>query len=155
GGERDVDADRDRRQRHDLPGHRPDDVAPDARVTAGGGAPQVGPPPWPILSRCPQEGVWPRELPMSALTADTQAFRHYIRAERGLADNTQLAYGRDLDRFGAWAQRGGLADYLTPSVRELSNYISFLREDEGLAPTSVARHLVALKMFYRFLRLEE
>src|SRR5262249_58082211 len=26
---------------------------------------------------------------------------------------------------------------------------------EGLAPPSVARHLVAVKMFYRFLRLEE
>src|SRR5205807_8478294 len=33
-------------------------------------------------------------------------------------------------------------------------YLSFLR-DEELAPPSVARHLVALKMFYRFLRLEE
>src|SRR5262249_50078957 len=97
----------------------------------------------------------PREVPMSALIDDIQAFRHYIRAERGLAANTLLAYGHDLERFGGWVERGGLADYLTPSVRELSNYISFLREDEGLAPPSVARHLVALKMFYRFLRLEE
>src|SRR5262249_54964617 len=46
-------------------------------------------------------------------------------------------------------------DHLHPGLRELSNYISFLREDEGLAPPSVARHLVALKVFYRFLRLEE
>ena len=48
---------------------------------------------------------------MSALTDDVQAFRHYVRSERGLADNTLLAYGRDLDRFALWAQMGGLADY--------------------------------------------
>jgi integrase/recombinase XerD len=91
---------------------------------------------------------------MFALVDDIQAFRHYIRAERGLAENTLLAYGRDLDRFVLWAERG-LSDYLQPTIRELSNYISFLREEEGLAPTSAARHLVALKVFYRFLRLEE
>jgi integrase/recombinase XerD len=90
----------------------------------------------------------------TALTDDIQAFRNYIHAERGLADNTLLAYGRDLDRFSQWVAGGGLTSYLSPSLRELSYYLEFLRA-EGLAPPSVARHLVALKMFYRFLRLEE
>src|SRR5207237_7445059 len=49
---------------------------------------------------------------------------------------------------------GGPAQYLQPTVRELSQYLQHLRE-EGLAPPSAARHLIALKMFYRFLRLEE
>ena len=91
---------------------------------------------------------------MSELHADVQAFRQYIRAERGLADNTLQAYGRDLDRFSMWAG-AGLADHLYPTLRELSNYVSFLRDDERLAPPSVARNLVAVKIFYRFLRLEE
>src|SRR5207245_5851834 len=89
-----------------------------------------------------------------ALCEDLTAFRHYLQAERGMAVNTVLAYGRDLDRFGLWVAGGGLADYLRPTVRDLSHYLSHLRT-EGLAPPSVARHLVALKMFYRFLRLEE
>ena len=92
---------------------------------------------------------------MSELPADVQAFRQYIRAERGLADNTLQAYGRDLDRFSMWAAVGGLADHLYPTLRELSNYVSFLRDQEKLAPPSVARNLVAVKIFYRFLRLEE
>jgi integrase/recombinase XerD len=71
-----------------------------------------------------------------------------------MAANTVLAYGRDIERFAAWVADGGLSDYLHPSVRELSRYIELLRE-EGLAPASQARHLVALKVFYRFLRLEE
>jgi integrase/recombinase XerD len=89
-----------------------------------------------------------------ALTEDLAAFRHYLQAERGMAANTVLAYGRDLERFALWVGGGGLADYLRPTIRELSHYLSHLR-DEGLAPPSSARHLVALKMFYRFLRLEE
>jgi integrase/recombinase XerD len=88
------------------------------------------------------------------LSDDLTAFRNYVRAERGLAANTVLAYGRDLDRFAAWVAGGGLKDYLGPNVRELMQYLSHLR-DERLAPPSIARHLVALKMFYRFLRLEE
>jgi integrase/recombinase XerD len=92
--------------------------------------------------------------PLAALLDDVQAFRHYLRAERGMADNTVLAYTRDLERFARWVADGPLRDYLRPTVRELSHYIEFLR-DEKLAPPSVARHLVTLKMFYRFLRLEE
>jgi len=90
----------------------------------------------------------------NALVDDIQAFRNYIHAERGLADNTLLAYGRDLDRFSQWVAGGGLSSYLSPSLRDLSHYLEFLRA-EKLAPPSIARHLVALKMFYRFLRLEE
>jgi integrase/recombinase XerD len=90
----------------------------------------------------------------SALADDIAAFRHYLQTERGMAANTVLAYGRDLDRFGQWTAGSGLRDYLRPTVRDLGHYLSYLR-DANLAPPSVARHLVALKMFYRFLRLDE
>jgi integrase/recombinase XerD len=90
----------------------------------------------------------------AALTDDLTAFRNYLQAERVLAENTVLAYGRDLNRYALWVAGGGLADYLHPTLRDLSHYLSHLR-DEKLAPASAARHLIALKMFYRFLRLEE
>ena len=88
------------------------------------------------------------------LASDLLAFRHYLKAERGLADNTVLAYGRDLDRFADWAATVRLEDYLAPTLKDLARYIGFLH-DENLAAPSVARHLVSLRMFYRFLRLEE
>jgi integrase/recombinase XerD len=90
----------------------------------------------------------------AALQDDLTAFRHYLQSERGLAANTVLAYGADLDRFGQWVAGGGLGDYLRPTLLDLSHYLSHLR-DEKLAPASMARHLISLKMFYRFLRLEE
>jgi integrase/recombinase XerD len=90
----------------------------------------------------------------SDLQEDLTAFRHYLQSERGLAANTVLAYGADLDRFSQWVAGGGLGNYLRPTVLDLSHYLSHLR-DEKLAPSSTARHLISLKMFYRFLRLEE
>jgi integrase/recombinase XerD len=89
-----------------------------------------------------------------ALADDVVAFRHYIQAERGMALNTVLAYGRDLDHYQEFIAGGGVVDYLHPTILELSRYLSHLRE-QRLEPTSVARMLVSLKVFYRFLRLEE
>jgi integrase/recombinase XerD len=88
------------------------------------------------------------------LSDDVAAFQHYLQAERGMAHNTLLAYGRDLDRFVLWVASGELKDYKAPTLTDFSRYIGYLREN-GLQPASAARHLVALKMFYRFLRLEE
>ena len=92
--------------------------------------------------------------PLNDLVAEIAAYRDYQRAERGMADNTVLAYGRDLDRYATWFAEGRMADFRKPTLGELADYIAFLRAEE-LAPASIARHLVALKMFYRFLKLEE
>lgn len=88
------------------------------------------------------------------LQSDIGAFRHYLRAERGMADNTVQAYGRDLERFAQWCALVRYADYATPTLKDLARYLAFLH-DEQLAVPSIARHLVSLKMFYRFLKLEE
>ena len=90
----------------------------------------------------------------AGLAGDVTAFKHYLQAERGLAKNSLLAYGHDLERFQIWVADGPLKDYLQPSVRELSQFLAFCREENLAAPT-VARHLVSLKMFYRYLQLEE
>jgi integrase/recombinase XerD len=91
---------------------------------------------------------------LAALQADLTAYHDYLAAERGMAKNTVLAYEGDLHKFQEWVAGGGLPNYLAPSVRELTHYLAFLKED-GLAPPSIARNLIATKMFYRFLRLEE
>jgi len=93
-------------------------------------------------------------MSLAELQSDIGAFRHYLRAERGMADNTVQAYGRDLQRFARWCALVRYHEYAAPTLQVLARYVAFLH-DEQLAPPSVARHLVSLKMFYRFLRLEE
>ena len=93
-------------------------------------------------------------MSLNELQSDIGAFRHYLRSERGMADNTVQAYGRDLERFANWAALIRFTGYSTPSLKDLARYVAFLHE-EKLAPPSIARHLVSLKMFYRFLKMEE
>ncbi len=95
----------------------------------------------------------PVSKPLRELQGDIKAFRHYLQTERGLAANTLLAYGRDLEHFVEWFVGKKLNDHLNLSVTDFSGFVQFLREKE-LSPPSVARHLVALKVFYRFLKLE-
>jgi len=91
---------------------------------------------------------------LAELLADISSFRHFMKAERGLAENTTSAYGRDLERFAKWTAIVRWTEYTKPTLNDLARYLAFLH-DEKLAPPSIARHLVSLKMFYRFLRLEE
>ena len=60
------------------------------------------------------------------LNEDLKAFHNYLQAERGMAKNTVLAYGHDLERFSGWVVDGGMNDYRQPSLGELGNYIEFL-----------------------------
>lgn len=91
---------------------------------------------------------------LKSLQQDVKAFKHYLQTERGVANNTLMAYTRDLERYSQWIAGEEKVDYLAPTLRELARYVDFLRA-EKLAPPSAARNLVALKVFYRFLKLEE
>ena len=89
----------------------------------------------------------------AAVLEDVTAFCHYLRAECGLAENTAEAYHRDLCRFVRWLDSSGGLAIEDLTLRRLAGYLAFLSE-EKLAPASTARHVISLKMFFRFLVLE-
>ncbi len=78
------------------------------------------------------------------------AFLDYAAGECHLAENTVAAYRRDLKRFVAWLQ-GRAVPALT--IRDLADYTAWLHA-QGLGPATLARHLVSLKVFFRYLQLE-
>jgi integrase/recombinase XerD len=82
----------------------------------------------------------------------TAAFTDYIRSECQLADNTVQAYQRDLRRFQTWQGKLG-KPVVQLDIRDLSDFAGWLH-DQNLAPASIARHIVALRMFFRYLQLE-
>lgn len=79
-----------------------------------------------------------------------ESFTNYLRSECHLSENTVGAYTRDMRRFAEWL---GTRNLKTLTIRDYSDYVNSLRGHE-LAPTSIARHIVALKMFLRYLQLE-
>lgn len=80
----------------------------------------------------------------------SEAFVNYLRSECHLAENSVAAYQRDINRFRQWLGPRAIAAL---SIRDLSDYVAHL-SDLKLAPSSVARHIVALRMFFRYLQLE-
>jgi integrase/recombinase XerD len=71
----------------------------------------------------------------------------HLRVERGLAENSLLAYGRDLAALLEQARALG-KPVLALKQAQLAGFIASLR-DRGLSPRSVARAVHALRGFFR------
>jgi len=82
-----------------------------------------------------------------------QDFLHHLTVERGLAKNTLLAYGRDLQKFNRFLDGKGRQPR---QVRqgEINEFARTLSR-QGLSPKSIARALNAVRMFFRYLVTEK
>ena len=81
------------------------------------------------------------------------AFLNYLEAECGLADNTLAAYRRDLLRFFAWNREGETRSVHQIDLNALTDFLDYLNK-LSLAPSSIARTLASIRMFFRYLMLE-
>lgn len=70
-----------------------------------------------------------------------------------MARNTIVAYRTDLAQFVHWFKAEGAGSIFKVDLKLLTRYLDHLNR-RGLAPSSVARHIVSLKMFFRYLVLE-
>lgn len=83
-----------------------------------------------------------------------QHFCGYLLMERGLSRNSISAYRCDLADFIAYLKKYGKTDF---SEVTRDNIIDFLGEhkENGMEPASLARRLVAIKVFFRYLAQEK
>lgn len=88
--------------------------------------------------------------PANATARWIVSYIDYLRSECHLAENTVLAYGRDIRRFAHWLKKRAIANL---EVSDLSDFVAWLSEKK-LAPSSIARNIVAVKMFFKYLQLE-
>ena len=79
------------------------------------------------------------------------SFLDSFRSEGGGAENSVLAYGRDLLEFESFLnQHKPPKTFETVGKTEVESYLMHL-ETKGLAESSRGRHLSTIKQFYRFL----
>lgn len=69
-------------------------------------------------------------------------------AELGAANNTQMAYGRDLKDFADWMDRNAVT-FDTACRDQIEAYLIFC-DAQGLASATRARRLSSIKQIYRF-----
>lgn len=79
-------------------------------------------------------------------------FLSYLRVEKGVSMNTHDAYRRDVEKFQEFAAK----KRLTLEQASRDTIVDFLRSlyDRKLDSRSVARHLVTLRQFFRFVLIE-
>jgi integrase/recombinase XerD len=80
-------------------------------------------------------------------------FLSYLRVERGLSQNTILAYGRDLKRFAAFLRKHEKHRLEDVTREDIVDFLSSLYK-EKMDSRSVARYLVSLRGIYKFAMME-
>ena len=82
------------------------------------------------------------------------AYLSYVRVEKGLADNTIDAYGRDLLALAASLTTQGVAEARDVRVNHvLAHLVELSKNGSGIR--TQARHLVAIRQLFRFLVKEK
>jgi integrase/recombinase XerD len=104
----------------------------------------------------PREKIATSEFISSEMQTEMQAeldgFLSFLRVERGLAENTVEAYARDLEKFRRFLEKNGWRfDEAGPiGIRKFLLWL----EQQSLESRTVARQMVSLRNFYRYLRRE-
>lgn len=87
-------------------------------------------------------------IPGAALASSIDGFLAYCRLEKGLAQNSLLAYGRDLRHFAEFCRES-----MSVNTPEVQRYIDSLYKS-GISPRSIARKLTAIRCLFDFLLRE-
>lgn len=103
------------------------------------------------LVQPPSDSASPAEVKEgdASIAVLSERFLGQLWAEAGLADNTLSAYRRDLDALAAYCARHEVSLRRIGS-RDIQGFLVEQRQLNNLAVSSIARRLVAVKLFLRF-----
>jgi integrase/recombinase XerD len=92
------------------------------------------------------------QLPAEAPIKDalSQEFLNYLSVEKGLAQNTLDAYEQDLAAYYRFAHLKKINDWSAIQRRHVIDFMMG-EKNRGLEASSIARRLVAIKLFHRYL----
>jgi integrase/recombinase XerD len=77
-------------------------------------------------------------------------FLNYLSVERGLSRNTLISYQDDLRSYIDFIINRHIDALSKTTKNDIIDFMLY-QKDKGLAANSIARHLAAIKVFYRFL----
>ena len=82
-----------------------------------------------------------------------QTFQEYLSVEKGLSDNSIYSYGYDLNKFAIFLEKEHI-NFLEVKINDIMRFLEEERERKISAKT-LAREVVAIRQFYKFLRDEK
>ncbi|MBU0506568.1 MAG: site-specific tyrosine recombinase XerD [bacterium] len=83
-----------------------------------------------------------------------EEYLHYLRIEKHLAPNTLEAYAHDLEIWLAFIKKQGVTEWAKTKQDHFLSFAIFRRQDQDIGVSSLARNIVSIKNFYRYLKTE-
>ena len=80
-------------------------------------------------------------------------FLSFLSVEKGLADNSIESYRHDLVKYFHYLKNKKIKDFNSVKRKDIVSFLLSLK-NANLSPPSIARNLVAIKLFHRFLLRE-
>ncbi len=90
----------------------------------------------------------------STFAQPVRDFLTWLRVEGGLSSATLDAYGRDLHDLVEDLQQHGVTCPNAVGPRDLAAHVQSLHRERGLQPSSIARHLSTIRMFFKWMESE-
>ena len=87
------------------------------------------------------------------MNAFLESFLDYISLERGLSINTRKAYADDIGQFLNDLTLKGVTSLNQVSRKQILDHLMAMKA-RGMSTTSISRHLVSIKVFFRYLQQE-
>jgi len=82
-----------------------------------------------------------------------ESFLDHVSLERGLSINTRKAYADDIGQFLAFLDQKGVTSLNQASRKQILDHLMAMK-GRGMSTNSISRHLVAIKVFFRYLQQE-
>lgn len=82
-----------------------------------------------------------------------QNFQEYLSVEKGLSDNSIYSYGYDLNKFKNFLEKEHI-DFLKVQANDIMRFLNEER-DRKISSKTIAREVVAIRQFYKFLKDEK
>lgn len=95
----------------------------------------------------------PKRCEVSIVKTEIKEFLDYLSSEKGLSNNTAVAYAQDLDQLGEFCALYKI-EAIQASQKDLRDFVAYLRKQE-LSTRTIARKISTLKQFYKFLLRED
>ena len=78
-------------------------------------------------------------------------FLDYLVVEKGLSLNTQDSYKFDLLDFSKYLEDNKMNDLSKLTEKDITNYLTYLKDEKKLKARSIERHITTLRMLYKYL----
>jgi len=88
----------------------------------------------------------------SSYNQAVKAFVEFLAVEKGLSENTVISYSQDLKKFFAFLKNKKVP-YLKTEEKDIINFIH-QQSRLGLSPRSISRVISSIRVFFRFLVLD-